>query len=183
MRLWLARHATVVEAEGLCYGRLEVSADAAATEAAALQLHIALPAGVPVRCSPARRCRDLGSALAALRPGLPVDIEPDLHEMDFGTWEGRRWDLLGAAVLEAWTRDFARHRPGGGESVEALLARVARALERDRRHDNDVLWITHAGVIRAARLLLSGVAAVERADQWPRDAVPFGGVESHEVRG
>ena len=57
---------------------------------------------------------------------------------------------------------------------------MRRALDRDRGK-GDVLWITHAGVIRAVRLLLAGVRVVERADQWPREAVPFGGVECHEV--
>ena len=100
--------------------------------------------------------------------------------MDFGKWEGRRWDAIGETALSAWTSDFARHRPGGGESVQQLLERVQRALQHDRDRD-DVLWITHAGVIRAARWLLSGVRQVERADQWPTEVVPFGGVECHAL--
>ena len=180
MRLWLARHAAVVRQDGICYGRLDLVADDALTQEAALHLHRTLPPGVAVRRSPARRCRQLASALASLRPGLAVAVDPDLQEMDFGQWEGRSWDDIGEPAMSAWTRDFASHRPGGGESVQQLLGRVRRAMERERDGD-DALWITHAGVIRAARLLLSGVRVVERADQWPRDEVPFGGVECHSL--
>jgi alpha-ribazole phosphatase len=180
MRLWLARHAAVMRHDGICYGRLDLVADDALTREAALRMHRALPRDVAVRRSPARRCRQLATALACLRPGLCVSVDPDLQEMDFGHWEGQRWDVIGEPALSAWTSDFARHRPGGGESVQQLLERVRRAMHRDRDCD-DVLWITHAGVIRAARLLLSGVQKVERADQWPRDEVPFGGLEWHAL--
>jgi alpha-ribazole phosphatase len=180
MRLWLARHAAVVRQDAICYGRLDLVADDALTQEAALHLHRTLPPDVAVRRSPARRCRQLASALASLRPGLSIAVDPDLLEMDFGHWEGRPWDAIGEPALSAWTRDFASHRPGGGESVQQLLDRVQRAMQREGDCD-DALWITHAGVIRAARLLLSGVRAVERADQWPRDEVPFGGVECHAL--
>ncbi|KQT14051.1 histidine phosphatase family protein [Ramlibacter sp. Leaf400] len=180
MRLWLARHAAVTHGEGLCYGRLDLLADEALTQQAARQLHQAVPPEAVLRCSPARRCLQLATALTSLRPGRPFTTDPALQEMDFGHWEGRPWDAIGVPDLDAWTHDFARHRPGGGESVQELLQRVRRALDRDRGK-GDVLWITHAGVIRAVRLLLAGVRVVEKADQWPREAVPFGGVECHEV--
>lgn len=180
MRLWLARHAAVARQDGICYGRLDLVADDALTQEAALRLHRTLPPGVAVRRSPARRCRQLASALASLRPGLTIAVDPDLQEMDFGHWEGQRWDAIGEPALAVWIRDFASHRPGNGESVQQLLERVRRAMQREHDCEN-ALWITHAGVIRAARLLLSGVQVVERADQWPRDEVPCGGVECHAL--
>ena len=180
MRLWLARHAAVVRQDAICYGRLDLVADEALTQAAALHLHRTLPPAVAVRRSPARRCGQLAEALATLRPGLAVAIDPDLQEMDFGQWEGRPWDAIGEPALSAWTSDFATHRAGGGESVQQLLDRVHRALHRERECA-DALWITHAGVIRAARLLISGVRVVKRADQWPRDEVAFGRVECHAL--
>ena len=36
------------------------------------------------------------------------------------------------------------------------------------------LWITHAGVQRAASLLERGIRCIGRADQWPRAAPGFG---------
>jgi alpha-ribazole phosphatase len=36
------------------------------------------------------------------------------------------------------------------------------------------VWITHAGVIRAAGLLARGVTHLDDASQWPREAPGFG---------
>lgn len=180
MRLWLARHAAVTCDSGICYGRMDVAADDALTREAALLLHGTLPVDAVVRCSPARRCRQLAQALSTLRPEIEISIDADLQEMDFGSWEGRGWADIGETALSAWTSDFARHAPGGGESVSRLLERVHRAFRRERTAQ-DILWITHAGVIRGARLLLSGVREVSDAAQWPRDDVPFGSVECHSV--
>ncbi|MDP3166645.1 MAG: phosphoglycerate kinase, partial [Hydrogenophaga sp.] len=44
----------------------------------------------------------------------------------------------------------------------------------DELDDADTVWVTHAGIIRAAQLLARGVRDVERADQWPLDATACG---------
>ena len=96
-------------------------------------------------------------------------------EMDFGQWEGRRWDDIGAAAIDAWVADFAHYRPGGGESVGQFMQRVAAVWdETTLSADTPTLWITHAGVIRAATLLQSGQRLIASAAQWPAAALPFG---------
>ena len=150
-------------------------ADDERTLASARALAAAVPAGLPVRVSPLRRCLQLADALAALRPDLHSMPDARIAEFDFGEWEGRPWDAIGEAPLSAWTRDFADHRAGGGESVRLFMARVDDALEDLAPHDA-ALWITHAGVIRAVRLLAGGIA-LPTAAQWPADAVPPGGWE------
>ena len=179
MRLWLVRHAPVDAPPGLCYGRSDLTAQAAATADAARHLHATIGSGVRIRCSPARRCLQLADALLALRSGLRVHVDADLQEMDFGRWEGRPWNDIDTAEFDAWMADFSRHRPGGGESVQALLERTRRALQNERAQSGESLWITHAGVIRAARLLLAGVESVSAAADRPREPVPFGTPELH----
>lgn len=174
MSLWLARHAQPLVDAGVCYGALDVAADGPATEAAAQRLAQALPAGLAVvACSPLRRCVQLARALQALRPDLAATPDPRLAEMDFGHWEGRRWDDIGAAALQAWTDDFANHRPGGGECVADVMARVAGAY-KTLRPGEPTLWITHAGVIRAAGLIARGTSHVQHAHEWPAQAPAFG---------
>ncbi|MEH3087392.1 MAG: histidine phosphatase family protein [Xylophilus ampelinus] len=173
-RLWLVRHARPLVEAGLCYGRLDVAADPGHTRETAARLADALPPGAALRTSPRRRCRDLADALAALRPDLrPAAVDARLAEMDFGDWEGRRWDAIGPAALDAWTADFARHRPGGGESVADFMARVAEAFDAPAP-GADRVWIAHAGVARAATLLARGLRRVERAADWPRTGPDFG---------
>ena len=173
MPLWLARHAAALVAPGVCYGSLDAPADGAATALAADTLARALPAGLRVATSPLRRCLQLADALAALRPDLSPHVDARLREMDFGDWEGRAWTAIGEAAVTAWTDDFAWHRPGGGENVDAVMRRVGSAW--DAVGPTPTLWITHAGVIRAASLLASGQRAIHRADQWPKVAPACGG--------
>ena len=173
--LWLVRHATPLVAKGICYGRLDVAAEASATRRAADVLAAAAPWEARLVASPARRCTALARLLHAARPDLRrTDNDPRILEMNFGAWEGRTWDAIGQTALDAWTNDFARHAPGGGETVEAFMARVAVALDEARRHDGPTVWITHAGVIRAAGLLARGIRSVAQATDWPAAAPAFG---------
>lgn len=174
MRLWLVRHAAPCVEAGLCYGRSDIAADPLATQQAAQQMARDLPADVMLVCSPLQRCTQLADALRALHPTLRLRTDARLAEMDFGAWEGMRWEAIGQAAIDVWTRSFATHRPGGGESVQEFMQRVGQAYDETRQAGRDAVWITHAGVIRAVRLLHAGVRQVTRADQWPQAAPAFG---------
>ena len=179
MKLWLARHAQPLIAAGMCYGVLDVAADAALTTAAAKSLAASLPANTVCRISHLRRCQQLGTALALLRPDLLIKsntcTDQRLAEMDFGYFEGQPWANIPKAAIDAWTTDFGNHRFGGNESANEVLQRVKAALDDTLvlQADN-VLWITHAGVIRAVNLLKQGVYRVTAAEEWPLTVVEFG---------
>lgn len=139
MRLHLIRHPRPLVEPGLCYGRLDVAAENPA--ALARRLRAELPPGLPLWTSPLRRCRELA---ALLHPAPAVDGR--LAEIDFGAWEGRPWDAIPRAELDAWAADVAGYAPPGGESPRALQARAlafvaALAVE-------EAVIVTHAGVIR-----------------------------------
>ena len=178
MKLWLLRHAPVVLEAGLCYGASDVPADAALSEQAAGRAAAFLPTGLPVWTSALGRTRQLGRHLRRLRPDLSGFTEdPRLNEMDFGQWELQPWSTIPRAAFDAWMADFAHHRFGGAESTQAILDRVGAALADLRALDSEeAVWITHAGVIRAAvYLAANGGAPIERVDQWPREAPEPGG--------
>ena len=173
--LWLLRHAPVLAAPGLCYGRTDLPADAAATRRAAEALAVRLPHGVAVRTSPLQRCELLALDLQALRPDLSCETDSRLAEMDFGAWEGRRWADIPRPDFDRWLVNFVAAPPAdGAESVQGLMARVGAAWDAWRAHGRDALWITHAGVMRAALLLSRGVRLPATAADWPADALPFG---------
>jgi len=174
MKLWLVRHAPVLLAPGSCYGALDVPADETATLACASALADELPRGLQVNTSPLQRCERLAQALQGLRPDLTVKTDARLREMNFGHWEGRPWDMIGQSEFDAWTADFSGHAVGGhGETVRAVMGRVGEAFDA-LPPDADAVWITHAGIIRAALLLAQGIRQVDRADQWPLDATACG---------
>jgi alpha-ribazole phosphatase len=154
--LILLRHTRPEGAAGICYGRTDLALRATfAAEAARLATD--LPPLARLVSSPLGRCRRLADRIAAAR-ALRVEVDARIAEMDFGRWEGRRWSEIARADLDAWAADFEGARPHGGESPAMLAARVGAAL-----HDvgpAPVLWVTHAGVARAACALLG------RLDGW-----------------
>jgi alpha-ribazole phosphatase len=174
VNLWLARHAAVDLAPGMCYGRLDPQALEQPTEDAARRLAGRLPPGLAVRSSPRLRCTALAERLARRRPDLAWTADNRLAEMDFGAWEGRSWDAIGPGGMSAWMADFAHHRPGGGECVSDFMARVGEAFAEARAAPRHTLWITHAGVVRAARLLQAGAAVPASASAWPAEGLAPG---------
>ena len=174
MTFWLARHAQPLIGAGICYGQLDVAADSADTAHCAAALAAVLPAATAVVTSPLQRCEQLGQYLCRLRPDLTHQTDPRLQEMHFGAWEGQPWADIAPAELQAWTDDFSGYAAGGsGESVAAFMARVAAALDA-RDPAQNTLWITHAGVIRAATLIASGQRQLHQASQWPMSGPAFG---------
>lgn len=186
MKLWMLRHARPLVDSGICYGALDVAADAAATEAAARNAAQALPHHLAVCYSPLQRCERLAQVLQGLRPDLTMQAEPRLREMDFGCWEGVPWADIPRPALEAWTADFGGHAFGGVESTATVLARVQAALDDFRSSlaragQEEGLWITHAGVVRSVRLLAAGVRSVQDAAQWPTEGLAPGALTTLDV--
>lgn len=181
MKLLLIRHAKTTAADGLCYGRSDVPVLPELTRAAAARVAAELPSAAAMACSPLLRCRELAAAISVLRPELRAVPDQRLAEMDLGAWEDRLWAAIDRAEIEAWSRGFADIRAGGsGESTRQFMQRVAGAFDAWCDSGRDAVWVTHAGVIRAVRLLHGGVRVVERADQWPSEAIDFGALVEFE---
>jgi broad specificity phosphatase PhoE len=92
------------------------------------------------------------------RLGLPIALEPDLREKDWGTWEG----------LSAVERDRVEFV---GESTEAHQERMLRALRTIAEHhpgDARILVVTHGGSMRRVQTATMGLAlpVVENCGRW-----------------
>ena len=180
-QLWLLRHARPLIDPGICYGRLDVGADVVLTVQAAKNFSATLPTATVLRHSPLQRCEQLALALIALRPDLELNTSTDtrLQEMDFGAWEGLGWNAIARAEIDAWAANLAGYAPGGGECLATMLQRVQAALQHSWLTDSlqgqrDVVWVTHAGVIRCVQwLLLHGQRPPCSAD-WTLPAPGFG---------
>ena len=175
MTLWVVRHAQPLIAPGICYGALDVLAGAQATQHAAEKLAAELPLGIAVLTSTLQRCEQLAQDLYGLRPDLTIQHEPRLVEMNFGVYDGIAWADIPKDALDTWTADFAHHRFGGQESVAQFMARVAEVWDEWHAEPaQDQVWITHAGVARAAVLLQQGSRLPAAAHHWPTHAPGFG---------
>jgi probable phosphoglycerate mutase len=102
------------------------------------------------------RARETAEIVAA-RLGLPVVLDPELREKDWGTWEG----------LTAVERDRTAFV---GETTEAHRKRTLSALRRisERYPDSRILVITHGGSMRRVQTAALGVAmpVVENCGRW-----------------
>ena len=178
MRLWLLRHARVTLEAGLCYGASDVPADPALTMTAARYWADRLPDVAEWRVSGLGRARQLAQAIRTVRPTVPeASVDIRLNEMDFGHWELTPWSAIPQQAFDVWMADFAHHRFGGVESTQMLLDRVGLALaDLMAGGSPDTVWITHAGVIRAADSLAKGGAIpIAHVQHWPREAPEPGG--------
>lgn len=176
-QLRLIRHAPILAESGRCYGISDWPADPAATAQAADRLATQLPPGLVMSVSPLQRCQQLAQSLQERRPDLRFKDDARLIELDFGAWEGLPWSAIARSEFDLWLSDFAHAQPGGrGESVASLMERVGRAWIDWQHSQADAGWITHAGVIRAARLLSRGVHLPATAADWPAEDIPFGEV-------
>ena len=176
MAFWIARHAKSLIAQGICYGALDMPADEEHTQQSAAELHRVLPPSATVVCSPLLRCRQLAASLQSLRPEVSIQLDASLAEMNFGVWEGTPWSEIPQEAFDAWTADFGNHAFGGVESVNAMLARLLPVFKRSQQSPQSLVWITHAGVARAATLLNAGVISLSQPNQWPTQGLTFGEV-------
>ena len=176
--LWLVRHARPLIDTDRCYGRLDVAADAQATQEAAKALAQALRPwrdDLNILHSPLQRCEQLAHALKVLEPDFIAKPDARLQEMDFGQWEGLRWDEIGEPSISAWAKNLGKHTPGGGESLMQILERVSAALQEARLSPhNHQVWICHAGVARCVQWLLQHGLEQPRSADWTLPAPAYG---------
>ncbi|WP_313171998.1 histidine phosphatase family protein [Massilia oculi] len=160
MRIYLVRHPRPEVPAGHCYGRSDLAANETDVERVLTALeNQGLPGAMPVYASPLAR-----SAVLAQRLSPAPVFDARLAEMDFGAWEMRSWDDIPRSEIDAWSADLLHYRPGGGESVMDVAARVAGFDADIRRagHAQAVI-ICHAGTMRLLHSLHLGGTLVEAA--------------------
>lgn len=176
--LWLVRHARPLIEADRCYGRLDIPADAQATAEAAHALHRALQPladQVEIRHSPLQRCEQLAIDFQSLEGNFASKPDARLLEMNFGHWEGLRWDDIGKSAIDDWAKNLALHAPGGGESLAQMLERVQLALQDARQsHQPHMVWICHAGVARCVQWLLQHGQQLPQSHEWNLPAPTYG---------
>jgi len=92
------------------------------------------------------RAKETAEILGA-RVGVPVVVDPDLREKNWGNWEGL-------------TGDERIHVEFEGESTKDHRERVLRAVERiaERHPGQRVVVVTHGGSLRRIQAAVNGVA-------------------------
>lgn len=125
------------------------------------------------------------SRTVALADGIAKSIRKPTYykhsgllEKDEGEWEGKTYWQVRAEnekAWELWSKDPIKYSPPKGESVEAFVARVGRAL-KDILHNyetgNKVILTTHSGVIKSVLIHALNIPV----DNFFRIDVPLGSI-------
>lgn len=147
------RHPVTTAGPDVCYGQLDIGLG----QNADLEIAGALEAVGPVHAihsSDLMRCKTVAERFGVRDLVVPI-YDPRLREYHFGDWEGRHWSEIPREESDPWTEDLWGVAPPGGETFAALHDRVEKAL---RDIPEGALVVAHAGVIRAARMLLTGAS-------------------------
>jgi broad specificity phosphatase PhoE len=99
---------------------------------------------------PELRTRQTAEALQ-----LDAVVDPMLRDIDLGRWAGCTLAQVQATESKAVADWIGRPEaaPHGGESVVALLGRIAPWLRALNEHESHVVAVTHPAVIRAALIV------------------------------
>jgi alpha-ribazole phosphatase len=163
MKVVLIRHPKPQIEPGICYGQLDMPADADDLERVVANLKLR---AAPIACfsSPLIRAHSLATAMQM--HGWPEpSVHNDLMEMSFGDWENRSWNDIDRGEIDAWAANMLHFIPPGGESVFQLAHRSAAAIRECLKQtppavttnsEDYVAIFCHAGVLHVAPTVLRG---------------------------
>ncbi len=157
LRIFLVRHGeTLANREFRYIGvRNDALSERGESQAEALANALSVFSVVAVYSSPLQRAYHTALPIAA-RCGLDVQLQEDLAEGHFGTWEGlSRAEVLARSPLDeqqlrAWETD-PTIAPPEGESFVAVQTRMSGLVERlaGKHPEQEIVLVSHVGPIKA----------------------------------
>ncbi|WP_104046954.1 alpha-ribazole phosphatase family protein [Vibrio jasicida] len=165
LNIYLLRHGKVNAAPGL-HGQADLKVDEEDQRKIAQAWQQMGREVEGVISSPLSRCHDLAEILAEQQL-LPLIVEPQFQELDFGDFDGIPFDMLSEHwnKLDAFWKAPAQHTLPNAESLDDFSHRVTCAWSQIINDINDnLLIVTHGGVIR---IILAHVLGVDwRNPRW-----------------
>lgn len=143
MEIHLIRHTVVDNPENRCYGFAEMPLRKDFTEDFKM-LNLDNNYDVIIS-SPSQRCRLLVDFFK-----LDYQTDERLREMNFGSWELKKWTDIPEEEINPWYKDFVSVKASGGENLLEMQNRVLSFWNEfiQRKDLEKALIVTHAGVIR-----------------------------------
>ena len=145
MEVHLIRHTPVKVSSKICYGRLDVPlSENFHSDINKIKKKLTKKYDI-IYSSPSKRCIFLAEALDIGQ----YQIDDRLLEINFGDWEGLKWNEINKVKLNNWMEDFVNISPPNGESFNNMYIRITEFIKILRIENfNKVLIVTHSGVIR-----------------------------------
>lgn len=172
-RLLLVRHGETEEsARGRCYGKLDVALSSMGQQQASLAAELIKslrPSAVFT--SPRTRAVDTAEAVGLACRLEPV-VEDDLAELDFGDFEGLRYEDAERSypeIYSQWMRQPTKVHFPNGESYDQMKSRVIQSISRliEKHRGKTIVVVAHGGVNRIvlAKVLMLEPEQIFRLDQ------------------
>ena len=164
---WFLRHGeTDWNAQGLSQGRTDIPLNKVGVmqaERAAVTLRTSRIATIVA--SPLVRARRTAEIVAAPL-GLPVSLDADLAEVNFGEQEGQ--------PMGDWYDDWiaGTYTPADAETFQELVDRAVRAVTRALAQPAPALIVAHGALFRALRLALGHEPNVRTPNALPMHITP-----------
>lgn len=168
MSIYLIRHTAPQIEKGTCYGQADIDVKESFPEEAAV-IRTAIPLAFrEVWSSPLQRCRKLAEHLF---PGMPVNLEHKLMEINCGEWEMQKWDDIPSHIIDPWMKDYVNIRIPGGENYIDLYDRVVESFLHIASREAPIAIVTHGGVIRS---ILSHITGTSLIDSFSAFSIHYG---------
>ncbi len=145
MTIYIVRHTKPKIEMGICYGQTDLDVgDSFDQEITSLQKYVFNYSDYKCISSPLQRCTKLALALGFSE----YQTEPLIQEIDFGEWELQPWDNISRDKLDKWADNLQTFRFPKGESFLDLKVRVSSFIDSLDFEKDNILIVSHAGVIR-----------------------------------
>ena len=156
VKLFLIRHGqTESNAQGRYQGSLDTElTDTGFAQARAAKKYLSGILLSGIYSSPMKRTVETAKIISE-DTGLEIKIRHNLKELNFGKWEGLKFEEINASYrkdYQDWLSDPYKNPPTGGESFSGLISRAAEEIDKivaENPDGSSVAVVTHGGVILA----------------------------------
>lgn len=157
MKLMVVRHGETIEnAKGILMGhRQGTLSPLGKKQAKALGKKLSSLNFDAVYCSDLKRCRDTAKEIIRYHKKVRVEYSELLREKNLGVFENMPVALADFASLKG---AYLTRKPAGGEShndVKKRIREFLRFLKKTHPKESSILVVTHGGVIRAFKHILT----------------------------
>jgi alpha-ribazole phosphatase len=151
MEIHFLRHIEPDLEKGICYGQLDVPIPNNYKEIQSKIIEGIINDYDAVFSSPLTRCKLLAEQISN-----EVVFDDRLMEVNFGNWEGVKWDDIDEVELNNWMENYIEIAPPNGESLQDLVNRFSSFIsDINLQGYTKILIVTHAGIIRSAMNLIN----------------------------
>lgn len=155
LTIYLIRHTEPLISTGICYGQLDCSVTEDYVKQFANISHYFNDKKIDaIYSSPLYRCALLAEDLAKQHFHCSVIYRDAFKEINFGDWEGQKWNDIGREKIEQWNENRLHFQFPNGETPFIFIQRVLKeyaslqSLNNQTQENKTIVLVTHAGVLR-----------------------------------